>query len=338
MIADNTLENQGSAEAGSADLTADSAAVVGGCDSFSAPVFWLLAWLGTIVAGGVFGVLVGGVAGLVVGPILAGYVGIPIFMTIATTTSLMWLSRLSVAMAGIAGALSGAAATVLTWEPYLPFSLYASITLASMLGGLGGALGGGLYRARYVRRRNGPASPTDSRWRFSLQDLFVRVTIIAGLICAWTWICTSIYTARKPVSVNDLRSNFGQHAAEFSQLMLMLRQDAGLRAIYHDGSYDDKIIDRQRSIEYRDSQRRAHLANSSIYSLVDKGSHHILIRPERSFRDGVSMGYVYSTTRPTPVVDSLTDADADNLGRGQSVYTTLGDNWYLFVERPDYND
>lgn len=338
MSADNTLENQGSTENGSSDVTDGSATVAGACASFSVPVCWLLAWLGTIAAGGVFGVLEGGVAGLVVGPILAGLVGIPIYITIAITTCLMWLSRFSVAMAGIAGALSGAAATMLIWESYLPLSLYASIVLASILGGLGGALGSGLYRARYLRRREGHGLPTDSRWRFSLRDLFVRVTIIAGLICAWTWLCSSIYNARTPVSVDDLRSHFGQYSAEFNQLVLMLRQDAGLRTIDRDGSYDDKIIDRQRGVEYRASQRRAHLANSLIFSTVDRDSHSILILPERAFRDGVSMGYVYSTTRPTHVVDSLSDADADNLGRGESVYATLGDNWYLFVERPDYSD
>ena len=140
------------------------------------------------------------------------------------------------------------------------------------------------------------------------------------------------------MSVDDLRSHFGQYAAEFNQLVLMLRQDVGLHTIHRDGSYDDKIIDRQRGVEYRISQRRAHLANSLIFSTVDGDSHRILILPERAFRDGVSMGYVYSTTRPTHVVDSLSDADADNLGRGESVYATLGDNWYLFVERPDYSD
>ena len=338
MSVDNSLKKQRCTESGSAGVDDGSAKVAGARDCFSAPVFWLLAWLGTMAAGGVYGALEGGVAGLVVGAILAGIFGIPIGITMAATTWLLWLSRFCVAMSAIAGALTGAAATVVTWESYLRFPLYVSILLASIIGGLGSALGSGLYRARYTRWSVGHRLLTDSCWRFSLRDLLMRVTIVAAPIGAWAWLGTSIYKARSPVSIEEVRCRFEQHAAEFNQLVLMLRQDRGLHAIHRDGSYDRKIIDRQRAAEYRDLLRRAHLANSLVCSAVDGDDHRVSILPDRASRDGVRMEYVYSTTRPPRVVESVTDADADSLGRGESVYATLGDNWCLFVERPDYSD
>ena len=120
----------------------------------------------------------------------------------------------------------------------------------------------------------------------------------------------------------------------------MFGQDVEFHTIYRDGSYDDKIIDHEEVAEYLASLSRAHLSNSVVFSSFDGDAHRIEIRPADAlrYRDGCVVGYVYSTIAPTRLVDSLADVDAVNLGRGEFVYATLGDNWYLFIERPNYSD
>jgi hypothetical protein len=119
----------------------------------------------------------------------------------------------------------------------------------------------------------------------------------------------------------------------------MFRQDEDFHSIYRDGSYDPEIIDHQRCAEYRDLLRRARLTNSMIHSDRDGETHRIEILPSNAFRDdGTVMGYVYTTVKPKPIVNCLTDSDVGRLGRGESIYAQLGDNWHVFIQRPDYSD
>ena len=326
MSAEHPLRNECCTENGSPDAT-DASAPVG-----ALTFLWVFSWLGTVAAGGIFGTLIVGVGGLVFGAIFAGVVGVPIHISMATVTWILWLPRFSTIMAGIAGALTGIAATLLIWDASFPLSLYAAMGLAALLGGLGGVLGGGLYHAKFACRAQVRRLHAKSRWQFSLRDLLVRVTVLAVLLSGWTWLISAIHDARTPISETELRSRFQQHRSEFDRLALMLRQDEGLHTIYSDGSYDTDVINRQRGAEYLALLRRARLSNSWVHSSVDGDIHRIEINPEDGFWGNATVGYVYSTAEPPRCVDHLADVDAGRLGRAEYVCARLGDDWYLFIQ------
>ena len=305
-------------------------------------VFWLEAWLGTTTAGGIFGILTGGavglsdgvlvngVAGLFLGAILAGVVGAPIHFTMAVMTWVLWLSRFSAAMSGIAGAMTGivAASVVFGWQSYLP------VALAALSGGLGGALGGGLYRAKFARRPDVHDAQAAPRWQFSIRELLLRFAVLAALISGWNWFYVSIHDTRPQVSEVDLKSRFLQHRDEFTQLALMFRRDDRFCTIHGDGSYDERVMDRQRGEEYLALLRRAGLSNSTVYSVPGKDVRRIEIIPAATFRAGVGRGYVFTTSEPTPIVDRLDDHDPSKLRPGETLYTRLEEGWYLFMRKP----
>jgi len=140
-------------------------------------IFWFFVWAGTTVAGGVFGFVFGwlsaGIFGLAFGPIyagLAGCFGIPTITAVALITWCFWLSRFRVVMGGLAGGL-----TLVSMAPP-PLGTFA---LAGLLGTLGGGLAGGWYHSRAKSQIS-----QQHRWRFTLRDLFIRVTVISGVLGA----------------------------------------------------------------------------------------------------------------------------------------------------------
>jgi hypothetical protein len=155
--------------------------------------FWIWAWLGTAAAGGVFGLIYGGPLGLVFGAVFAGIVAVPIHATIAIVTWAMWLSRLQVASAGLAGGLTGVVGTALLFSPALRIAMSGAMVLAGSLGALGSALTGSL-RLWHFR----PKGPWDTwhdapgPWQFTLHDLFVHFTVLALLISLWTCVIRAI--------------------------------------------------------------------------------------------------------------------------------------------------
>ena len=334
MSTDDSIDNVCCTDNGSQGGSDASAQMAGERCYYSVIGFWTLAWLGTTASGGLFGVLVGGVAGLLGGSILAGVVGIPIHITMATITWLLWLSRFSVAMSGLAGALTGIAATLIIWETFVPLPL----VLAGSIGAAGAAASSGLYRIRSSRRSHAQSIQTEPRCQFSLLNLFVRVTVVAGLLVGWTWLCVSIHDAHAPVSEEELKSIFQNHRIEFNRLVLMFRKDEKLHWIYGDGSYDRKVIDQHRGEEYLALLRRARLNNSTIHSSFDEHVSRIEIFPKSAFRGGVVLGYIYTTIEPKGLVDRLADVNIVELERGKSLHANIGGHWYLFIRRPDFND
>jgi hypothetical protein len=165
--------------------------------------FWSIAWLGTAIAGGAFGVLVGlcidggiekiagMILGLFVGFIFAGLCAIPIHLHLAFFMWAFWLSRFRLAMAVLAGGLTGVLATKLA------FSFY-EIAAAGAIG----AIGSGLLAFKYSRaiafRGQLPEHLKAPVWQFTLRDLFVHFTAVALLISFWTTILTLHANAQKP--------------------------------------------------------------------------------------------------------------------------------------------
>jgi hypothetical protein len=233
-------------------------------------------------------------------------------------------------MSGIAGAMTGivAASAIFGRQSYLP------IALAALSGGLGGALGSGVYLAKFTRRPDVQSLRAAPRWQFSIRDLLLRFAVLAALISGWNWFYVSIHDTRSQVSEVDLKSRFLQHRDEFMQFAMMFRQDDRFSTIYSDGSCDERVMDRQRGEEYLALLRRAGLSKSTVYSVPGKGVRRMEIIPPDTYRAGVGRGYVYTTSEPTPIVDCLDDHDPSKLRSGETLYAKLEEGWYLFMRKP----
>ncbi len=167
--------------------------------------FWLSVLGGTMTAGGVFGSLfvgvdVGGWAatpGFFGGVLYGGVVGLFIIANVAFVTWCFWLSRYRVAMAGLTGGLTGfAAMLIITSDPPamiadgLPWRWFA---LAGLLGTVGGGLAGHSHHSRSIARGHWHVS-VQHRWRFTLRDLFIRVTVFSVLLTADIFLINLILT------------------------------------------------------------------------------------------------------------------------------------------------
>ena len=161
--------------------------------------FWWSAYLGTATAGGVFGallLLIGGrpsamPLGLLFGILFAGAAAIPIHITVAIMTWMLWLSRFRVISAGIAGGTTGVVAAGLLSDDIFtsPAVFWAGVL------GLTGSAAAGAWTNRICRKL--PKTDSDNPvWQFTLRDLFWRMTVFAMLVGTWTWAVRSIYDAR----------------------------------------------------------------------------------------------------------------------------------------------
>jgi hypothetical protein len=162
--------------------------------------FWYAVWLGTIVAGGVFGaVLMGGIKppagaliGLVTGVISAALFGIPVIGTTAVVAWALWLSRFRIPVAATGGGLTFFVAMWSASE-YRPLVLLGAIAT----GAVGGVVAAEIHR-RKIALPGGQASVGPSRpWQFSLRDLFVRIAVLAATLSVWIWLIRSwLWTLR----------------------------------------------------------------------------------------------------------------------------------------------
>jgi hypothetical protein len=158
---------------------------------------WLVACLGTVAAGTVFGMIAGGVFGLCFGPVFAGVFGVPVIVSFAFITWAFWLTRFTVLMAALAGGCTGFIATALTWVSIFETDFPTSLLLASLIGALGGGTSAGWYWTKYPHGHSGNAADDPSAWRYSLRDLFFRFTIVVLLVACWTFAVNTYLTAER---------------------------------------------------------------------------------------------------------------------------------------------
>jgi len=162
-------------------------------------LFWLSVWGGMIAAGGVVGFLVAcGIAGLVhalhgsfIGMLLASVVGVFTIVNVEIVTWCFWLSRFRIAMGCLAGGLTGIMILlpIVEGEPFN--ASWSWLALAGVLG-IGGGLAGYWYHSR--AKALGRQQTRQHRWRFTLRDLFIRVTVIAALLAAYVFVINLILT------------------------------------------------------------------------------------------------------------------------------------------------
>jgi len=164
--------------------------------------FWFLVWGGTTAAGGVFGFLVGCstahpaacILGLGFGVVFASMYGAFTIANVAIVTWCFWLSRYRVLMGCLAGGLTGVIATLFTIGAGPWLSTWGSLALAGLLGTLGGGLAGRSHHSR-AKAQGLYQPPQQHRWRFTLRDLFLRVTVISALLAAYVFVVNLILAA-----------------------------------------------------------------------------------------------------------------------------------------------
>jgi len=145
--------------------------------------YWFCAWIGTTIAGGVFGLLLGFfanadrmseslIAGLLFGLVWSGFVGAVVIPHIAIAVWMFWFNRSDPGYSGaFAGGLVGAICGII----FLP--------ITTPMGWVGAFYACRLYTGTEFgqRVRNNDFEP----WRFSMRDLFLRMTVIAILLGFW---------------------------------------------------------------------------------------------------------------------------------------------------------
>jgi len=166
-------------------------------------LFWLSVFGGTIVAGGVFGSLFACwefgstdvLFGSLLGVTMAAMFGVFTIANVAVVAWCFWLSRFRTAMGGLAGGLTGIAATLpLAFDvSSTTASSWKATALAGVLGTLGGGLAGLWYHSRSRAKGLHRGSP-QHHWRFTLRDLFIRVTVFSALLAADVFLINLILT------------------------------------------------------------------------------------------------------------------------------------------------
>ncbi len=297
----------------------------------AAMLYWGSVWLGTALAGGAFGLLVGCLPGLLFGPIIAGFVAVPILVTVGTLAWSLWLSRFRVAVGGLAGGLTGVVATVPgvdVWPSSLFFWVYAGG--AGLIGTVGGATGAALYCRAAKRQRNASDAPGREVWQFTLLDLFVRITVLAMLIGGWTSYFQSAQRARLDASYPTdrwLTEHFEFHREEFDDFVVMLEDDK-------DNGIDNMsegLVDLSNaSDEYQARMRRAGIW--IIDSDLDKSPPEVRFCLHHSIEWPLLKGLAYTTEPPECVDGTLDDVFAGTLPVGARIYRRIDKNWYIYVE------
>ena len=154
--------------------------------------YWCCAWIGTTIAGGIFGLILGiftgatggdgPMAGLLFGLCWAGGIGLVVISHIAIAFWMLWFNRSDPGFAGaFAGGLVGAICGII----FIPIT-------APM-----GWVGAYCACKSYTRTRLGQlVTTTDTEpWQFSMRDLFLRITVVAMLLAFW--IGTTQYDRRQ---------------------------------------------------------------------------------------------------------------------------------------------
>ncbi len=147
--------------------------------------FWLVVWLGTTVAGGLFGLWTDGFAGLISGVLLAGILAMVGQAAAAFFAWFFWLFRFQMAMAILVGSATGVIATASVFRHLARFresNIPLTLVFAGILGALGAGLAGFWYRG--VLADHGYCLETlGGRYRgpITRRDVWIRLAILAAL-------------------------------------------------------------------------------------------------------------------------------------------------------------
>jgi len=195
-----------------------------------------------------------------------------------------------------------------------------------------------------------PNAATDSNVAIYFVAFWFGIIAIMA-IAAWCWLGYLRYTP--PVAVPELQSKFEEHKAEFNLLVTMIKEDFTVfkedkvnLSIYSDGShlnfygdglFDDEIIGQERVAQHLALLKKVGLATSDVHASRD--SHiRIEIFPNGGFSNFIAKGYLYTTVKPEHIVLGFEKSDIEKIGPGQVLHISLGDNWYISIERWQFGD
>jgi len=130
-----------------------------------------------------------------------------------------------------------------------------------------------------------------------------------------------------------LEQRFHSNKAEFDKLITMLKEDRDIVTLgfnyvfYKDES--SRELSEERLNEYRKLFKELNL-NSGIYR--DNESSVRLIIFEKGWLTNSEKSYLYSSIKPSEIVNSLDEIIKNDAGNHRAAYKKIQDNWYLYYE------
>lgn len=168
-------------------------------------LLWVVAWSGTTLAGGFFGLIFflsawfnnsptnsgaeityvfpmlffGGIAAFLAGTIIAGIAGSALISTFAAVTWIVWWRTHPLLQVTLAGAITGIVCGAFSWLSFV----------MAPLGAVGAWTATKLFLVAHSGRSNQELNMEHTgeatRFSFSITDLMIRTTAIALLLCLW---------------------------------------------------------------------------------------------------------------------------------------------------------
>jgi hypothetical protein len=160
-----------------------------------------LSWLGILLAGGIYGIIIGGnepIFGFIAGIVIAAMFSLPVIVTIGVIVWAFWLNRFQISIAILVGACTGMGSSALITTSGFSGSATAMILLAGLLGGAGGGFVAFLYWSSHDRRPQIGRNNGAPAWQYSLRDLFLRFTVLSVLVAAWSLAIALIAKSTSP--------------------------------------------------------------------------------------------------------------------------------------------
>jgi hypothetical protein len=175
--------------------------------------------------------------------------------------------------------------------------------------------------------------------------LWLGVCALVGLPLAAG--CDLLWSGAHPPDAALIR-NFREHEADFKRLLAMSNEDAKVIRIAYDFTRlennwswprpeSELGFSRQRWDEYRALFAKLGLEAGLERAAGDDGAAVYLTASALGLGiSGSSKGYLYMTTAPEPLLDSLNDDDVrrhyqqDKTRRPAALYKRIDGNWYLF--------
>jgi hypothetical protein len=152
---------------------------------------WIVAFFATVIAGGIFGVLYD-FLGIIAGPLIAFGIGIFVIPSVAALTWALLLSRFANIAAAFAGAATGVLSVLLNRQllNFVFRDVESSLIVAGCIGAIVPGVATTYYMHRRRQRHKRHGIPETPAFKFSLQSLFLRMTVVAIIVAMWSGMVT----------------------------------------------------------------------------------------------------------------------------------------------------
>ncbi|MCA9261439.1 MAG: hypothetical protein KDA61_19620 [Planctomycetales bacterium] len=292
----------------------------------------ITSWIGTSLAGGVFGIPYAGVAGFLFGTFFAAQFGLFVYVTIASLMHLLWQGDRKALLGAVAGGTTGLATAYLMWQPFI---FYTSLPLTTVLAAILGAIGGTMGAQRAPQSRNAKKRRVRSPRRNAIESA-IRLSTAVAIVLGWAWVLVPTLASVTTLTVPRLKARFAAHTSEFQAIAELARTD-GQFAILRDQTVSQCSISPERRREYLNLLKKAELQGSYVvFHPQDEAQ--IDIMPQGRFVDGFQRSYIYSEVALPATDASTNEVEIERKGQGTAHCVPLGENWYLEIRPSTYRD